>query len=1208
MSKPATDSGEPRGARPRRWRRWFYATAVIVVVLGAGLAGGWYLRTTTYYTDGDSIDEPRRLAAVRKILWQPPRTVDELSDFAGEVYEPSLSWDGLTLLFVRGRAGGDADIHASTRTPDGWTAPEPIDAINSPYDELGPRLSFDGSRLYFYSDRPGGLGGYDLWVAQRGPEGWETPANLGNAVNSSYHEYGPAPGPDGSVLYFASNRPTVDAPQDDRTPQWPATLREDWERRTYDLYRSSISDAGYAIAVPLAVLNTPANEGSPCVSPVGDFLYFASDRPGGAGGFDLLRSRRSEGGWSVPENLGATVNSAHNELDPGLAALGYELLFSSDRLLLAPTGGDAPERVYQLYATSSREVYLRSETAAIDLAGLMRALLPSLLWLLLALLLLLLLALLAKASRSQRLSLLIRCLIASLMAHLALMILLSFWQVTSGIIDAVQRPGRLQIAIGTSAEEQAIVSQLTGVVSDAVSIEPEMTALPALEAPRPDMAADRPTITATIEAPAVEPARPLPTHAPALDVVEAPPTMRPSPSSRVVPSAELAVSVPEPRAARAEPVTEAVRDRARPSPVAQTEAPPLATGSVPPTPVAETVPLADAPVQHLHADRRLALNDLRHVAQPSPRPVPTTQPVVPAAQPIVAALPASSTPRRADESEPQVVAAAPAALPPISPPSGARPSESKTVPLPAETTVPLPRAQTVRRTPPPVARETPVVATVPKLASPITTVKRPEDVPLKLPSLELPRVELAASSPSPSTAPPVTERIVDRPTAARIPTMPLPDAPVAARVSTVPPAADERPAPARPTVAATAPAPRTTLPRAVETQRAPLLSAPRSVVPAAPIEVSVALPKATEVPATPYPQRAPDLREHVLQQRGGSDETEEAVRRALSWLARYQSADGHWGGDEFDETCRCGGASEYDVDAALTGLSLLCFLGAGHTHLQSGPYQVTVQRALYWLLEQQKPNGDLRFGETMYSHGIATIALCEALGMTQDERLRPAAERAVAFLVAARSRRGGWRYEPGQAGDTSVTGWQVMALRSAEAAGLNPPKVAYDNARKWMGRVDSRRTPGIYRYQPGKRPSPSMTAEGMFIQQLLGVGRDETRMRVSAAYVGQHPPKWSRRKVNTYYWYYATLALFHRQGQDWETWNETLRTSLLSAQRQEGTAAGSWDPDGEWAPVGGRVYQTAICTLMLEVYYRYLPMYSRTAAKADPRPGAETGG
>jgi hypothetical protein len=138
--------------------------------------------------------------------------------------------------------------------------------------------------------------------------------------------------------------------------------------------------------------------------------------------------------------------------------------------------------------------------------------------------------------------------------------------------------------------------------------------------------------------------------------------------------------------------------------------------------------------------------------------------------------------------------------------------------------------------------------------------------------------------------------------------------------------------------------------------------------------------------------------------------------------------------------------------------------------------------------------------------------------------------------------------------------------------------------------VGRQRRPGLYAYQPRREVTPAMTAEGMFIRQLLGAAREEERMRGSAAFILENPPQWES-DANTYYWYYATLALFQHQGEPWERWNEAIKDVLLAHQQTAGRSAGSWDPDGHWAGVGGRVYQTAIATLTLEVYYRYLPLY-----------------
>jgi hypothetical protein len=114
----------------------------------------------------------------------------------------------------------------------------------------------------------------------------------------------------------------------------------------------------------------------------------------------------------------------------------------------------------------------------------------------------------------------------------------------------------------------------------------------------------------------------------------------------------------------------------------------------------------------------------------------------------------------------------------------------------------------------------------------------------------------------------------------------------------------------------------------------------------------------------------------------------------------------------------------------------------------------------------------------------------------------------------------------------------------------------------------------------------------MFVLQLVGQGPDSAGMAESASYVLRHPPAWNE-EANTYYWYYATLALYQHQDWMWNRWNERIKDELLAHQGAEGGAAGSWEPVDRWAQTGGRVYQTAICTLTLEVYYRYLPRFVR---------------
>src|SRR5262249_17282919 len=139
-------------------------------------------------------------------------------------------------------------------------------------------------------------------------------------------------------------------------------------------------------------------------------------------------------------------------------------------------------------------------------------------------------------------------------------------------------------------------------------------------------------------------------------------------------------------------------------------------------------------------------------------------------------------------------------------------------------------------------------------------------------------------------------------------------------------------------------------------------------------------------------------------------------------------------------------------DTAGTAFGLLPLLGAGQTHKGGGKnaskYTKNVDKAIKWLMLNQKADGNL--GGGMYAHGLATIALSEAYGLTSDPNRQKPAQKAINYIVKAQSDNGGWRYVPRQGGDTSVVGWQVMALKSGQMAGLDVPSLTLEGAKKWL--------------------------------------------------------------------------------------------------------------------------------------------------------------
>ena len=342
--------------------------------------------------------------------------------------------------------------------------------------------------------------------------------------------------------------------------------------------------------------------------------------------------------------------------------------------------------------------------------------------------------------------------------------------------------------------------------------------------------------------------------------------------------------------------------------------------------------------------------------------------------------------------------------------------------------------------------------------------------------------------------------------------------------------------------------------------------------------------------------RRGDKKGQLLGDRGGNPASENAVGLGLAWLAAHQWQDGGWRLDLAKGPCagQCGNSGSIGTTTGATGLALLPFLGAGHTHLQ-GEYRDVVERGLYYLkshMVMTEQGGDLQEG-TMYAQGIATIALCEAYGMTQDESLRQPAQRAIDFICYAQHSGGGWRYYPGQPGDTTVFGWQMMALKSAAMAGLNVPSPTITLAERFLDSVQSA-DGAFYGYLiRGNKPGP--TAIGLLIRMYTGWPRDDARLQRGIEFLAKNGPS----KSDMYFNYYAAQVLNHADSPAWPKWNVELRDYLIRTQATAGHERGSWYFLDQHGVKGGRLYTTAMCTMILEVYYRHMPLYETRAVDDD---------
>jgi hypothetical protein len=344
---------------------------------------------------------------------------------------------------------------------------------------------------------------------------------------------------------------------------------------------------------------------------------------------------------------------------------------------------------------------------------------------------------------------------------------------------------------------------------------------------------------------------------------------------------------------------------------------------------------------------------------------------------------------------------------------------------------------------------------------------------------------------------------------------------------------------------------------------------------------------ALQQPYDPFESRRTEGRRNLLEQGGGSEETEAAVRRALEWLAKNQKADHSWE------------APQDDYMIGITSLALLAFLGAGHGP-KSEPFGAGVRGGLQYLLAAQDADGAIgsRGEKFMYGHILATQALAEAHGMTGPDTYGKPAQKAVDFLLSARNPGKAWRYQPrGGENDTSVTTWAVLALRSAERTGLAFQKSIYEETVAWYDTVanDSGGTGYTSRkldIGPGRGAAfddhHTTTAMELYGRFLMIKRKPRERLETALPLLTRDLPKLGRNSIDFCYWHFGSLALFSLQGPDsaeWKAWNAAMKAALLKTQEEDG----SWDPNDRWSSfVKSRVYATAINAMTLETYYRFV--------------------
>lgn len=376
--------------------------------------------------------------------------------------------------------------------------------------------------------------------------------------------------------------------------------------------------------------------------------------------------------------------------------------------------------------------------------------------------------------------------------------------------------------------------------------------------------------------------------------------------------------------------------------------------------------------------------------------------------------------------------------------------------------------------------------------------------------------------------------------------------------------------------------------------------------------------------------RGEGKRGNGLKRHGGSAETENAVEMGLAWLKSVQDADGRWDSNDF-MLHYLRSANQYERlaegvgyaknDIGLTGLCLLAFSGAGYDD-RTGKYAATAKAARDFLTGKQRvQDGGMGlesdpYRSDMYSHSIATLALLDLFLLTGDETLRTPAKRALLYLLQMQGPGGGWDYDQSlpkyshqfsasTRDDLSISGWAAMALVAAREANFEVPRENLQRLVRYL--KDATRDDGEAIYADegariGQRTLALLSVSAL-CRRLLGEDPASPVQKLQLERMATNPPSWDRAGeasgCNEYFWYYGSLSMLLGRDQEggidrWREWNAGLKRTLVDNQCQQGPRRGSFDPVGHWAAHGGgRVYQTALNILTLEIYYRYEPEYLR---------------
>ncbi|MCX7872368.1 MAG: terpene cyclase/mutase family protein [Verrucomicrobiae bacterium] len=294
-------------------------------------------------------------------------------------------------------------------------------------------------------------------------------------------------------------------------------------------------------------------------------------------------------------------------------------------------------------------------------------------------------------------------------------------------------------------------------------------------------------------------------------------------------------------------------------------------------------------------------------------------------------------------------------------------------------------------------------------------------------------------------------------------------------------------------------------------------------------------------------------------------EVDRIYKRGLDFLVRTQTPKGCW-------------QDTYGQQPAVVALAVLTMLAHGEDP-NTGPYAANIKRGLdYILSNQNKQTGYI--GTSMYNHGFSTLALAEAYGAVNDDRLGPALKKAVDLILVSQSKNpmGAWRYSPESTdADTTVSGAQMVALFAAKNAGIDVPD---DAIRKGLRFFELCQNPdggvGYTGRDPGNGPRTAIAA----LVLALAKKKNTPNFQLAIRFLQN---TMQEQTYYHYYLYYAAQAFFHASQKSWQDWNRINVKTLAAAQ----TSSGSWD-----GPFGA-AFSTSAALLSIALNYRFLPIYER---------------